>query len=161
MRTQAGSSFMLAFNTWYYSFSPGVANYISGHWVERGVMKAVLYPLVGILSLTSNLYQSTSAFPELAVLLSGLLASTLIGAFYLGLPLSLVRAKVRRLRRLAGLDRYLAYALLGGIAAFTVGEAFRSQTLLMISSTTIVLSTMLLAAWLTSSRVARKLQPHS
>jgi hypothetical protein len=160
MRTQAGSSFMLAFNAWYYSFSPGVANYISAHWVDRGVMEVVLYPLVGILYLTSNLYTVTSAFPEFAVLLSGLVASSLIGAFYLGLPLTLIRAKTRRFRRLVALQRYLGFTLLGALAVFTTAEAFGSPTLLMISSATIVLSTMLLAGCLTSSRIANKLQPH-
>ena len=160
MRTQAGSDFMVAFNAWYYSFSPGVAKYISTHWAERGLMKVVLYPLVGILYLTSNLYTVTSAFPEFAVLLSGLVASSLIGAFYLGLPLTLIRAKIRRLRKLVALQRYLGFTLLGALAVFTTAEALRSPTLLMISSATIVLSTMLLAGCLTSSRITRKLQSH-
>ena len=160
MRTQAGSSFMLAFNAWYYSFSPGVANYISAHWIDRGVMEVVLYPLVGILYLTSNLYTATSAFPEFAVLLSGLVASSLIGAFYLGLPLTLIATKTRRLKRLVALERYFGVTLLSGLAILMVGEVLGSPTLLMISSATTVLSTMLLAALATSSRIARKLQPH-
>jgi hypothetical protein len=160
MRTQAGSSFMLAFNAWYYSFSPGVANYISAHWVDRGVMEVVLYPLVGILYLTSNLYTATSAFPEFAVLLSGLVASSLIGAFYLGLPLTLIRTRTRRLRRLVAVERYLGFTLLGALTTFLIGEVFGSTLLLMISSATIVLSTMFLAAVVTSSRIATKLQRH-
>jgi streptogramin lyase len=157
MKTQAGSSFMVVFNAWYYSFSPGVANYISSHSAERAVMKGVLYPLVGILYLTSNLYSATASFPELAVLLSGLIASSLIGAFYLGLPLSLIRSRVRRLRQLAAMERYLAFTLLSGITALVIGEALTSSTILMISSATVVLSTLLLAALATSSRVAKLL----
>jgi hypothetical protein len=53
LKTSAGSNFMLAFNAWYYSFSPYVANYLNTHWVERTIMKGVLYPLVGMLYLTS------------------------------------------------------------------------------------------------------------
>ncbi len=149
---------MVVFNAWYYSFSPGVANYISAHSAERTVMKAVLYPLVGVLYLTSNLYSATASFPELAVLLSGLIASSLIGAFYLGLPLSLIRSRVRRLRRLVAMEKYLALTVLGGITALTVGEALASSSILMISSATIVLSTLLLAALATSNRVAKLLQ---
>jgi hypothetical protein len=149
---------MVVFNTWYYSFSPGVADYVSSHGIERTVMKAVLYPLIGILYLTSNLYSTASAYPELAVLLSGLLASSLIGAFYLGLPLSLIRARVRRLRGLVVVERYLALGVLGGIITLSLGEAMASQPLLMVSSATIVLSTLSLAALMTSSRIARKLQ---
>ena len=148
---------MVVFNAWYYSFSPGVANYVSSHSAERTVMKVVLYPLIGIFYVTSNIYSSTATFPELAVLLSGSIASSLIGVFYLGLPLSLIRSRVRRLRRLAAMERYLAFTVLGGITALIIGEALTSSTILMISSATIVLSTLLLAALATSSRVAELL----
>jgi len=157
MKTQAGSSFMVVFNAWYYSFSPGVANYISSHSAERTVMKAVLYPLVGILYLTSNVYSATASLPELAVLLSGLIASSLIGAFYIGLPLSLVRLRLRRLRRLVVVEKYMAFTLLAGVTALTVGEGLASSSILMVSSATIVLSTLILAALATSSRVAKLL----
>jgi peptide/nickel transport system substrate-binding protein len=149
---------MVAFNTWYYSFSPTIANYIATHSAERAVVKVTLYPLVGILYLASTLYSPTSAYPEIAVLLSGLLASSLIGAFYLGLPLSLIRSKVRRLRYLATLEGYLGLALLGGLIALTIGEVLDSITLLMISSVAIVLSTMLLAATITSDQITKKLK---
>ncbi len=151
---------MVAFNAWYYSFSPYVANYLTTHWVERTIMKGVLYPLIGILSLTSNLYSTTSTYPELAALLSGLLASSLIGGFYLGLPTGLLRAKVRRLRGLRAqslLQKFLGVSLLGGIAALLLGEILSSPLLLMVSSATVVLSTLFLSAALTSSNVAKRL----
>jgi len=155
MRTKAGSSFMMAFNAWYYSFSPTVANYLNGHWAERDAMKVVLYPLIGILYLTSNVYTATSTFPEFAVLISGLLASSLIGAFYLGLPLSFIRA--RRLRRLVALEKCLAIVLLSGLVTLIVGEIYGLHVLMMISSAAIVLSTLFLSASLTSGQIARKL----
>jgi peptide/nickel transport system substrate-binding protein len=148
---------MLAFNTWYYSFSPSVANYLGDHSIERSVMRVVLYPLVGILYLTSNLYARTSAFPELAILLSGLLASSLIGAFYLGIPLTIIRSKTRGVRKLSTLKRYLSVLLLAAVTMLVVGELTTSTTILMISSTSIVLSTMLLSALVTSSKIAKKL----
>jgi hypothetical protein len=152
---------MVAFNAWYYSFSPTVAGYIATHSAAKSAMKIILYPLIGILYLTSNLFSATSAYPELAVLLSGLLASYLIGAFYLGLPLIFVRAKIRRLRNLANAERYVGVVLVGGLAAFTAGELLSSTFLLMISSATIVLSTMLLAATTTSNQITKKLQSHT
>jgi len=161
MKTQAGSNFMVAFNAWYYSFSPYVASYLTTHWVERTIMKGVLYPLIGILYLTSNLFTATSGSPELAALLSGLLASSLIGAFYLGLPLSLLRSKVRRflgLRVQGLLVRILAAGVLSGIGALLLGEFFSSSTILLLSSATIVLSTLFLSATVTSARIARILQ---
>jgi hypothetical protein len=152
---------MIVFNSWYYSFSPYVANYLTGHWVERSVMKGVLYPLIGILELSSLTFSATSGFPELAVLFSGLVASSLIGAFYLGLPLSLLRAKVRRIRGLkaeATLEWALAVVLLGGLGTLGVGEISQSMDLLMIASAAIILSTLFFSAAFTSGRIARKLQ---
>ena len=158
MHTKVGSSFMIAFNAWYYSFSPTVAAYITTHAAEKSAMKIVLYPLVGILYLTANLFSITSAYPELAALLSGLLASSLIGAFYLGLPLSILRSKIRSLRKLDRFERYLGAAFLGGLAVLLAGETTGSAMLLMISSVTITLSTLSLATSVTSRQIAKKLQ---
>ena len=160
METKSGSSFMLVFNAWYYSFSPGVAAYLNTHWVERTVMKGVLYPLVGILYLTSNLFSATSSYPELAVLISGLLASSLIGAFYLGLPLGVLRARVRRLRNWKGqrkLERALAVMLLGGLGILAFGELFSSQPALIISTPTIMLSTLFISSAVVSKKLSNRL----
>ena len=157
MKTQAGSSFMLAFNAWYYSFSPPVANYIANHWAERTFMQAALYPLIGILTLSSSTFHAASAFPELAIILAGILASGLIGAFYLGLPLSLLRSKIKRLRGMGvgrSLERLLAGAVIASGLALALGELTGSSLALMISSATLVLSTILLSATFTSNRIA-------
>jgi hypothetical protein len=151
---------MLVFNAWYYSFSPGVASYLNTHWVERTVMKGVLYPLVGILYLTSNLFSATSAYPELAVLLSGLLASSLIGAFYLGVPLGVLRARFRRLRNWKGqgmLERALAAMLFGGLGVLMFGELLASQPALIISTATIVLSTLFISSAIVSKKICSRL----
>jgi streptogramin lyase len=161
MKTQSGSNFMVAFNAWYYSFSPYVAVYLTNHWVERTIMKGVLYPLIGILYLTSNLFSATSAYPELAALLSGLFASSLIGAFYLGAPLSLLRARFRRLRGLKTqnlVQKLLGISLLSGLTGLLLGEILASPLVLMISSATVVLSTLFLSAALTSAKAAKRLQ---
>jgi len=155
MRTRSGSNFMVVFNAWYYSFSPYVANYLSNHWVERIIMKGVLYPLVAILYLTSELFSATSRNPEVAALLSGLFASSLIGALYLGLPLSLIRTKLGRRGRTKALRRLIRVFLLGGLAALFLGEVFTSPIILMVSSSAIVLSTLFLAGLETSGMIAR------
>jgi len=160
MGTKSGSSFMLVFNAWYYSFSPSVAAYLNTHWVERTVMKGVLYPLVGILYLTSNLFSATSSYPELAVLISGLLASFLIGAFYLGVPLGVLRARFRRLRNWKGqgmLERALAAMLFGGLGALMFGELLASQPALIISTATIVLSTLFISSAIVSKKICSRL----
>jgi hypothetical protein len=160
LKTNAGSDFMVAFNAWYYSFSPYVAAYLNTHWVERTVMKGVLYPLLGILYLTSNVFSATSSYPELAALISGLLASSLIGAFYLGLPLGVLRARIRRLRDWKGqgmLERALAAMLFGGLGTLMFGELFSSQPALIISTATIVLSSLSISSAIVSRKVCSRL----
>ena len=151
-KTKIGSSFLIVFNAWYYSFSPYVANYLTTHVIARTVMKGALYPLVGFLFIASRLFTELSAYPELATTASGLLASALIGAFYVGLPLSLLTRRVC----LRGLGpRSLSALLLGGIVAVVIGLILSSVVLLMISSSVTVLVTVLTSATLTASSLSR------
>lgn len=156
MKTQAGSSFMLAFNAWYYSFSPNVATYIANHWVERTIMKGVLYPLVGMLALSYGIFNTASSFPEFAAVLGGLMASSMIGAFYIGLPVGLLRTKLRRLRGLNSkpIQTLLGIALLVALGGLNLGELLASPMVLTLSAASVVLSTLFLSASLTSSRLA-------
>jgi hypothetical protein len=160
MKTEAGSNFMIAFNAWYYSFSPYVAAYLDTHWVERAIMKGALYPLVGILYITSEVFSATSSYPEIAALLSGLLASSLIGAFYLGLPLGLIRAKIRRLAH-SRLQRSLVRALSAAFfiegAMLVLGELLSSVPLLILSTSAIVLDVLFMSAAVTSAALAKRL----
>ena len=159
LKTTAGSNFMLAFNTWYYSFSPYVANYITTHSFERTIMKGVLYPLIGMLYLTSNLFTATETYPEAAALLSGLFASSLIGAFYLGLPLALLRTRISRLRgwrTQKSLQKILAATLLIALGMMIVGEFTSSAPLLIFSTSTIVLSALFLSAVITSGVITSR-----
>ena len=160
LRTVAGSSFMTGFNAWYYSFSPTVADYLTQHPAERTIMKVALYPLIGILAVSSATFGLTSFVPELAVVLSGLVASSLIGAFYLGLPLCLLRAKMsgfKGSKRERSFERILALVLLSGISALFLGEIVSSTVLLMSSSAIVVISTMLLAALFISAKITKTL----
>ena len=160
MRTLAGSSFMIVFNAWYYSFSPAVASQISTSPAEMMVMRSALFPLIGILKLSSLTFSATSAVPELAAFLSGLVATSLIGTVYLGLPLSLVRTKIRRLRGSgvqSGLVSVLLVTVLVGISMLLVGELVASVGLLIVASTTTVLSMLFLSGVYSSDLVARKL----
>jgi hypothetical protein len=159
MKTRAGYEFMVVFNTWYYSFSPFVARSITSSHVEQGIMKVVLYPLVGILALSSDTFALTKGDPEVAVVLSGLEASFLIGAFYLGLPIGFLRAKVKgstdeRSQKL--LMKFLVGSLASGIALLCLGEVLVAPALLMISASTVILSTLALSGTMISSLIASK-----
>jgi uncharacterized membrane protein YhaH (DUF805 family) len=161
MKTMAGSSFMIAFNTWYYSFSPTVASYLQAHSVERTIMKAALYPMIGILCLASATFNMFESIPELAALISGLLASALIGATYLALPVAILESKMRRLRdsrRQRGILLSLAIMLLVGLVGLGLGELLLTAPLLISSTVTIVLSATLLTATQTANAVTSILQ---
>jgi streptogramin lyase len=97
--TFAGGAFMEVFNAFYYSFSTGVASYIVQYPALQETVKLLLYPLIASLRFASAVFSTLSFAPEIAVLSSGLLASTLIGAAYLA-PL-IVTGKIcsRKLRR--------------------------------------------------------------
>lgn len=92
--TEAGASFMTVFNTWYYSFSPYVADYERQQpWLQDTVRTAV-YPLLGILTASEKAY---SVMPgDYGSLSAGLIASSMIGAVYFwpfALPLRQIRTK--------------------------------------------------------------------
>jgi len=98
LRTSAGTSFMQAFNAFYYSFSPQAASSISSNNNLRTVVKAILYPLVGILYLSNTVFTATSFNGELAVTLAGMFASISLGVIYLG-PIALVLSRFFKFNR--------------------------------------------------------------
>jgi hypothetical protein len=161
MKTMAGSSFMIAFNTWYYSFSPYVASYLQTHSSEQIVMKGMLYPVIGILWLSSATFGVFRSYPEVAALLSGLLASSLIGVVYVGLPSALIRTKVkwlRDLRRHRVLQMTLVTVLFLGFVGLGFGELLIIKPILIVSTVTIILSSLLLTSIVTSNKIANALQ---
>lgn len=151
-KSKVGSSFLIVFNAWYYSFSPTVATYISTHEIVRTGMRVVLYPLIGFMFLASRLYRELSAYPELAALLSGLLACSLIGAFYVGLPLGFLAR--RRLKKWTVNMRCLVAPLLLSISAIAICLVLSWTELLMISSSMLVLSTLLISGLLTAKSIS-------
>jgi hypothetical protein len=56
LSTVSGSSFMNVFNSWYYSFSPHVADYERNNTWFQKVVKTSIYPLLGILLISEKPY---------------------------------------------------------------------------------------------------------
>jgi len=143
LRTFAGSNFMIAFNAWYYSFSPTVANYIATHETVKTAMKLVLYPLIGVLHVSSASYATLNFEPEVAALMAGVVASSLIGLVYLALPVSgalwLMRRRLQRSteKRIVKSLASLALALL---AAFVVSEILAVPLAMILVSAAVVLT---------------------
>ena len=159
-RTAAGSKFMLVFNAWYYSFSPYIASYLTTHAVARLGMKLLLYPVIAILFVASGIFSATSWYPEFAVFISGMFASVLIGALYLGLPLGLIRVRFPFRRRFFE-TRALDATLLIGIVMLCIGEVLSSNLLLVIAGPTIVISTLLRSGLAVSKIISVRVLQHN
>lgn len=95
--TKSGSQFMAAFNAWYYSFSPAVADFINDHPVTKAPMQVIITPLLGILTLAQLSYSAVSFNPDIGVIVTGLVASTLIGAIYAFPVLSVLILVLRKI----------------------------------------------------------------
>jgi hypothetical protein len=142
LSTKAGSAFMEVFNAWYYSFSPTVASYITANDPLRAPIRVILYPLLGVLGISTATYSLFSGAPEFAVVMAGLVASSLIGLVYLT-PFTLlgVRALIRR--RKINVSRVAKGSLLllaVALALLAVGEVAGSFLLLAVASSAIVLT---------------------
>ena len=148
MKTFAGESFMKAFDAFYYSWSPYMAQAEYGNPTLRTLVKLSIYPLIYSLELSRIAAQPFSTAPELAVLISGVIASFLIGFIYIS-PISaaaalLWRSKLGRFPSLK--SRSMILALLLSLTSFMVAEVVSSTTLIMIASALTVISCMAMGA---------------
>jgi hypothetical protein len=141
LQTFAGSQFMNVFNSFYYSWSPNVADTIRTYDRVATVMKPSLYPLIGILQVSEEIYSVLSFNPELAVVTTGFVASILISGIYL-LPLILLISYFRK----QAISRSLVYAIgtiwLASLCAIVLAEFTQSAALMMTATGTFVLATM-------------------
>jgi len=154
LSTFAGSNFMVAFNAFYYSFSPQVAKVIAGNELLRGVMKVILYPLIAILHLSSSIFYTFSNAPEVAIIVTGLTASSLIAAVYL-LPPILLLNHLKKIRSVKNLNWLMVFIWFGSIMVILLSEYTISPTLMMVSSGAFVIATMYLATFIIGSTLKR------
>ena len=147
LSTRAGSSFMSVFNVWYYSFSPNVADFIASHDNTRAPVRIWLYPLIGILQLSSLTFSTLAFSPELAVVAAGLVASALIGLFYLT-PITVFLARSLARRRIRNFDvvKVFSVSCLVALVILALGEVTGSLALLALASSALVLTTLVSAA---------------
>ncbi len=145
LHTRVGSSFMLAFNAFYYSFSPQVAAFITANSALRSAMKIILYPLINILAISSWIFESLPFNPELAVTLSGIVAGFGIGAVYGG-PITILLSKAARRKTSKADLRRIAFFNISCACGLTVAEFGHLNTLLTVSSVAVVLSFLVLGA---------------
>jgi len=157
LSTFAGVQFMRVFNAWYYSFSPNVAGFIASHSAVKTVMKGVLYPLIGILHLSSMAYSVFSFSPEFGVVVAGLVASSLIGVVYFTPPATMILAIIKRPKKKtlnAKQLKLLATSWLVSVALMLLGEVTFQPEIMMAATASFVLTTLGTSATITASKIA-------
>jgi len=156
LSTRAGSAFMTAFNMWYYSFSPQVADLIASHDAARGPVRVALYPLIAILQLSSATYSALTFSPEFAVVVAGIVASALIGIVYLSPAMFVItRLAARKKKPAIPARKICSISFAIAVAALLFGELTGSFGVLAVASSALVLTTLTSAAWLFSLMLGR------
>jgi hypothetical protein len=157
LKTSAGTSFMKAFNLWYYSFSPGVADYERNSPWARDLVRIAIQPLLVILATGTALHGALIAAgtgSEFAIISVGLLSSSLIGVVYLA-PVA-VLVSLGRKRMLVGKKR-TAMILSWSTSAFLVAAGFGAGhgELLSIGTVAMVMCALITPIVLLSDRLSR------
>jgi hypothetical protein len=155
LATFAGSNFMAVFNGFYYSFSPSVASSISDNEFLRGVMRVVLYPLIGALHISFVVFSIFSFNPELAVVVAGLVASALIALVYVT-PWFLLFSFLKKLKPSAKIIRLTSLVLAGNVGAIAIAEASTSSLLMMASTSAFILVTICLTTLVTARAITKR-----
>jgi len=146
LKTFAGSSFMKVFNAWYYSFSPAIANFISNSPSLKLLTRAFIYPLIGILTLASLAYHLFAFNPELAITVTGLIASGLIGiTYFTPITLPIIYSLRHRIKNKKKILAYLFAFWLISFPMMIIAEAFKAGLLMKIGSSMLVLTTITLS----------------
>jgi hypothetical protein len=141
LQTSAGSSFMNVFNAWYYSFSPSVADYErQAPWLQ-GAVRVLIYPLLGILALSTFIYDSLAFSSELGIVAAGMAASSLVGLLYFA-PVGAALGIANRKRHWDMSKARLVLACLWAVsvAAVALGEVAGIEAVMMFGTSLLVLS---------------------
>jgi hypothetical protein len=159
LQTFAGTQFMKAFNTWYYSFSPAVAAHVSNSPALASVFRALIYPLIGILQVAAAAYAIFGFNAELGVTVAGLVASSLIGLVYHTPWITPLLIALKKKRGFQMKMRYFApFACAWIISLILIGLAglLTVPTLMMVASAAFVLLSLGLSAVVAATLIARK-----
>jgi len=149
LNSYAGQRFYVAFDAFYYSWSPYVAQFIiKNPWLKTPV-KILLYPLLGALLLASHIVQPISYFNhEIAVYAAGTVIAVLLGIIYVS-PLVLLfyyiayLKKAHLLLKVLNVLFKLKYALIGCliiVVIMAITHIFKLDLALTIATSMYVLS---------------------
>ena len=152
--TYAGRRFYVAFDAFYYSWSPTVARAIRGNPWLKLIFRVLLYPLILSLEASALAAQPLiSLNPEVAVFVAGAVAATLIGLVYIA-PLAYILLRRKEVKNIL---LALTLVVLVAILASSVAEMLRADDMLTLATTAYVLSLMGLAA-IVPLKIVKKLK---
>jgi len=144
---------MIAFNEFYYSFSPAIAQVIEANPAMRWIAKVLLYPLIAILQLTAKTHCLLGFNPEFTVIVSGLVASCLIGVGYLAPLVTLLLISRKRLTLRLRQLKPLALLWLLSVALMLFGEMLNSPFTMVVSTAAFVLASLSLSALALATKI--------
>jgi VCBS repeat-containing protein len=150
MSTHAGRQFLYTFNMFYYSFSPNVARLIESNSGLRALCKVALYPLISILMLAARSDSLLGFYPEIGVIISGFLASILIGIVYFS-PIAVILKRILKACEVnlrVRLEKPTFTILLSSVVAMSVGEAFPLYATMSVATAIFVVATVCLSVFL-------------
>jgi hypothetical protein len=156
--TFAGSSFMSAFNSWYYAFSPSVAEYERQSPWARDAVRVAIQPLLTILAASASLngwLASAGVDPEISVIFAGMSASTLLGLLYLSPAVILIGLRKRPLFDSPILKIILATAWLLSFSMIGISFALELCEVMAIGTSLLVLCCIATAVLSPSDGLAR------
>ncbi|MFQ5950888.1 MAG: CFI-box-CTERM domain-containing protein [Candidatus Geothermarchaeales archaeon] len=161
MTTFTGSNFMQAFNAWYYSWSPPVADLIRTNEILRQAARLVLYPVVASVGAAEKTYSALPFNEELAATASILTAASISGAAYIA-PLILALGFISERLHLRNpsqawrhKNHLILFFFLAASALTLLGGATHSAELNTIGVTTLALATTVSIALVTAETVTR------
>jgi hypothetical protein len=135
LKTHAGSNFMLAFNAWYYSFSPTIAQIITQNPVARSAALVLISPLITILRIGAAAFDLTPGGLEAGAVVTGLLVSSLVGITFFSLPTYALLRQSSRARKISRRTMPLMSIFFLGAISLVVLAEFSTQTWLMATVT--------------------------
>ena len=115
-------------------------------------MKIILYPLIGILHISYSTFTLFRFLPEFAIVLAGLVASSLIGLVYFT-PGALIISHIMKFKPSIELTRFLILSWLGTCILMIIGEIIRFSPLMRASTALYVILTISL----TTTSIIRKI----
>ena len=155
LSTTAGKMFYKAFDAFYYSWSPYVAQFIHRNPTLKTPMRIILYPLIGSLMIASYIATPlTTLNPEVAVYIAGIISSLLLGLIYLT-PLMYIVLKLLKRKIKPSTIKLLYVSFITILAMCLSSQLIGVYSMLIITTPLLVINTMLLPALSLSNKLIK------